>query len=213
MAVRRQALKTARPKRGAIPDRGDASSKLGKLVRRPELLGPALALLAGFNLLALFWPGGALGAPWRHALHLVFGWGAYLTPIGLALAAAAVIANHLRDAGPISRRVVVGWIITFVAFECALDALFGGWQPAWGELAGGGYLGWLIVEGLYIAIGGTGAFVVIALIAILGLFLASGLTPAAGCLEQNQLSLKLAGCSRRTNCSTPSTAPGPGREQ
>ncbi len=174
--ISRQALGVARGKRGAASGRGNIASKLGETASRPEVLGPALTLLAGFNVIALFWPGGALGIPWSQALHLIFGWGAYLTPLGLAALAAAVISNHLRGTGPISRRVTLGWLIVFVAVECLLDASVGGRQPAWGDIIGGGYLGWLLVEGLYLAVGDVGALAITGVLAAIGLYLGSGVT-------------------------------------
>ena len=175
--ISRQALGVARGKRGNTSRDGHLAAKLGQVTRRPEFLGPALTLLAGFNLIALFWPGGALGVPWSQALHLIFGWGAYLTPIGLAGLAAAVISNHLRGAGPISRRATIGWLIVFVAIECFFDATVGGRRPAWGDIVGGGYLGWVLVEGLYLAVGEAGALAITAIVALLGLYLGSGVTP------------------------------------
>ena len=119
----------ARGKRGAASGRGNIASKLGETASRPEVLGSALTLLAGFNVIALFWPGGALGIPWEPDSTLDLRLGRLSHPAWLAALAAAVISNHLRGAGPISRRVTLGWLIVFVAVECLLDASVGGRQP------------------------------------------------------------------------------------
>jgi S-DNA-T family DNA segregation ATPase FtsK/SpoIIIE len=145
-----------------------------------EILGLALLILAALTVLGLSRiSSGALLEWWATALRQVFGWGAYLIALGLALLGLRLVWRQFQEKVPIETENVIGMellllvlltashvplVLTTGADEAVLAAQDG---------LGGGYVGWafsmLLMEGLGV-LAGSVILLTISGIALLLLF-------------------------------------------
>ncbi len=143
-------------------------------LRRGSFWGAALILLGVFTLLALIGPSGVLTAWWLQRLTILFGIGMYLFPV-MTIFAGLFLFLHSRASTAIPPRRLLGALLLWMVFQAgvhlAADASaplnVGRAQP--GDY--GGWVGWVISQGLMVVAGVIGAVAILLLLALLGLFL------------------------------------------
>jgi S-DNA-T family DNA segregation ATPase FtsK/SpoIIIE len=132
---------------------------------RPEVIGFLLLLVAALTYLGLSEVStGAILEWWADLLRQVFGWGAYLFALSIAILGLRLVWRDMDERVPIGVASIVGLELLFLVilvFSHAPLVLRSGADEAWvaatqGE--GGGFVGWalavLLVEGLGVAVGG-----------------------------------------------------------
>ncbi len=136
--------------------------QLGPIQR--EAIGLVLLIFAILTLLSLAGvSSGAILGWWATALQRLFGWGAYLVALGLALAGIYLLWQDMRDRLPFDARAAVGLELLFLVILAASHmplVLRSGVEAAL-EAAqlgqAGGHVGWalavLLLEGLGVLIG------------------------------------------------------------
>ena len=137
-----------------------------------EILGLLVLALAVITLLGLFSvTSGALSDWWTRLLRHIFGWGAYVVALCLAVAAMSTLLSNLGQELKMSWRTIIGLEVLFIA-GLALVHLLSFSQDPW-QLAesgrGGGFVGWAISNLLIGALGWPIALLILLAILSLGL--------------------------------------------
>jgi len=144
------------------------------------VVGIILVIAALFTLLSLLsFSRGVLTGGWLHLLRQGFGWGIYLTPVGLGATGLWLL---LRSMG---RSPAVAWerVAGAVVLSCLLLALTHLLIPAPEREAvasrggGGGYLGWAISSLLVSSVGNWGSSILLLALGGVGLSLLLSLSP------------------------------------
>ena len=147
---------------------------------RPQVVGTISVIAALFTLLSLLsFNQGVLTRSWLHVLRQGFGWGVYLTPVGLGVAGSWLLLKGMGRAPAVAWERVAGG----VGLACLLLALThlsistdGGEAIAYaGE--GGGYLGWAISRLLVSSVGIWGSYVLLLALGGVALSLLLRLSP------------------------------------
>ena len=148
---------------------------------RAQVVGIILVIAALFTLLSMVsFSRGELTGGWLHLLRQGFGWGVYLTPMGLGAAGLWLL---LRSMG---RSPAVAWerVAGAVALICLLLALTHLFVPAAKREAvahkggGGGYLGWAISSLLVSSVGSWGSYILLLALSGVALSLLLSLSPS-----------------------------------
>jgi len=141
---------------------------------RPEAVGLVLLLVAALTILGLSRiSSGAILEWWATTLRQIFGWGAYLIAVGIAVVGVRLLWTDLDQWVPFNTATVVGLellalivlTVSHAPYVLELGADDASLVAVQGE--GGGYVGWalavLLIEGLGVAVGA------LVLLAMLGL--------------------------------------------
>lgn len=146
----------------------------------PEIVGIFLLALAVLTLCSLLSVSrGALTENWLILLRQTFGWGLYLTPLGLGLAGLWLFLRGLGRQPELSRGRVAGALLFFLIL-LAFFHLLPAEDPQKLALTGqgGGHLGWVLSDILVSNIGLLGAYIVILALFVIALILLSGFSLA-----------------------------------
>jgi len=149
-------------------------------ILRPQVAGIILVTTALFTLLSLVsFSRGVLTGGWLHLLRQGFGWGVYLTPVGLGAAGLWLLLQSMGRSPTVAWERVAGAVL----LACALLALTHLLIPAperraaAGQGRGGGYLGWAISLLLVSGVGDWGSYMLLFILAGVALSLLLGLPP------------------------------------
>jgi DNA segregation ATPase FtsK/SpoIIIE, S-DNA-T family len=152
---------------------------LGKMLRG-EIVGGALVVLALLMLLSLLSSNrGELTDAIVDGLFTLFGVGTWLVPFLLGGLGAWLAFREVTDHEILSLRHLIGALILFLVFEAMASIVAGNpdpLAPATG-VVGGGLVGWIIGQGLVSALGTPVAVAFLVIVAGVGVFVLSGLTP------------------------------------
>ena len=150
------------------------------LIFHPQVVGIILVIGALFTLLSLFsFSRGALTGGWLHLLRQAFGWGIYLTPVGLGAAGLWLLLRGMGHSPAVAWERVAG----AVALICLLLALThlpippGERQAVAREGGGGGYLGWAISTLLVSGVGQWGSYILLFTLSGVAICLLLSLSP------------------------------------
>ncbi len=138
----------------------------------------ALALLTLLSLASL--SRGALTEGWVHLLRVIFGWGAYLTPLLFGAIGFWLVLKGLDRQPEVAWEKALGALLLF-ALALALSHLIASAEDPAALAAqggGGGYLGWLVSWALVSSLGELGAYVAIVALAGIGAIMVFSLSPA-----------------------------------
>jgi len=144
-----------------------------------EIAGVVLLGLAVLTILSLLPFGqGALTTGWLTLLRALFGWGAYVSFIGMAAAGVWLLLKGMGHELPLRWERVAGIGLLFVLILALLHLLAGAEDPL--ALAdagdGGGYLGWMVSQLAASATGRIGAIVIILTLTVVTFILLLGLS-------------------------------------
>ncbi|MDY7042561.1 MAG: DNA translocase FtsK 4TM domain-containing protein, partial [Chloroflexota bacterium] len=144
-----------------------------------EIAGIVLLALAVLTVLSMLPFGqGTLTTGWLNLLRALFGWGAYVSFIGMAVAGVWLFCKGLGRDFFLNWEQATGISLLFVLTLALIHMLAGAQDPA--TLAevggGGGYLGWGVSQLAILATGRIGAFVVILTLMVVTLILLLGLS-------------------------------------
>jgi S-DNA-T family DNA segregation ATPase FtsK/SpoIIIE len=144
-----------------------------------EIAGIVLLGLAVLTMLSLLPFGrGALTTGWLTLLRAFFGWGAYVSFIGMGAAGVWLLLKGMGHELPLRWDRVIGIGLLFVLILALLHLLAGAEDPL--ALAdagdGGGYLGWMVSRLAVSATGRIGAFVIILTLTAVTLIVLLGLS-------------------------------------
>ena len=148
---------------------------------RGEVVGSALVLLALLTLLSLLTPNrGDLTEALISAMRVGFGVGVWLMPVVLGALGFWLALRQVAESPVVWRRRIAGGVGLFLAFEGAAHFLAGAGDP-W-ELAlageGGGATGWLLSQGLVVALGLPATIGTLLVLALASIFTLSNLSVA-----------------------------------
>lgn len=143
------------------------------------IVGSVLLGLAVLTTLSLLpFSQGALTTGWLTLLRILFGWGAYVSFIGMAAAGMWLLLKGMGRELPLRWERVIGISSLFVLVLALLHLLTGAEDPL--ALAdagkGGGYLGWMVSQLVVSATGRIGAIVIILTLIAVTLILLLGLS-------------------------------------
>ncbi len=164
-----------------MPKGKRSPKKADRPVINVEVMGIALLALALLTMLSLLSVSrGPLTEGWLKLLRQIFGWGIYLTPIGLG-----AVGLWLLLLG-FDRQPQAGWekflaALTFFLLTLALLHLLpprADPQELAAEGGGGGYIGWLVSDALISSIGLWGTYIVLLALLSIALLMLSGLSIA-----------------------------------
>lgn len=186
-----------------------------------DILGSVFLIVALITLLALLSVRrGALLEPWVAFLSRAFGWGVYAVPFFIGAVGLYLILRRFGDRIPRPRpEQVAGSLLLFVAFLITVH-----FPVAWvtGRSAqeaaeagyGGGYVGAVLGTLLAQGLGGGGSALVLAMVWLLGIFLAFDRSPADLARGLVALLERLRLQSRPVRLPPPARErPGPARQQ
>ncbi len=139
------------------------------------LAGGAITLL---NLLSVRQAQGVLIDSWALLLRLVFGWGAFVAALVLMALGLALLVRGLSFLRSMPRLRVLGGVLLFLTALGLLHFFYPDPLRLAQEGRGGGYVGWAISTALYSTLGDIGAFLVLVLLGLVGIFLAARISPA-----------------------------------
>ena len=206
MASRRRRRRPTRRRRSTI-------AVSGRVVR--EGLALVLLFLAIVSTIALFAPdAGAIVKPWHDVLTFVLGWGIAFAPPLLAGFALMLWMKTM----PAERWMAAsGAAIVALALLGMLHLYDGGGATAVEEGAGGGALGYAVASVVSGALGGAGAWIVLALLVIVGLLLYFNMTVgdliAASLAERDERMAREAADARRAAARRPRGSDALSREE
>ena len=130
-----------------------------------DLLGVVMAVVGLLTLLSLFSAkNGSLTGSWITILGKAFGWGMYILPLGLIVLGAWLVARNVDRLPALNLERIVGILLLFIALLVALHGLSGPVDKAYDRAnneQGGGFVGFLLLEGLVGAIGGPGTVILV----------------------------------------------------
>jgi S-DNA-T family DNA segregation ATPase FtsK/SpoIIIE len=138
----------------------------------------AVGTVTLLNLLALRQAQGVLIDRWSLLLRWIFGWVAFVVPLALIALGLTLLLRGLRLLRAIPRVRLLGGILLSLSVLGFLHFFYPDPLAVAQEGRGGGYLGWAISVGLYRALGDIGAFLVLLLVGLAGIFLVVSISPA-----------------------------------
>ncbi len=134
--------------------------------RKMDILGMVMAIVGLLVLLSLFSASkGGLSSMLIQPLEQVFGWGIYILPVGLIVVGVWLVARNVERLPALNIERIVGMILLFVGLLVAFHGLDGSTATAYDRFKagqGGGYIGYLLQQGLVSAIGAAGAVILVA---------------------------------------------------
>ena len=144
-----------------------------------EILGVLLVALGVVTVLALLSiTKGALCESWVTLLRRVWGWGVYPVALAVIVGGVYLLGKDLREHFSIPSRGIFGSELLFLSL-LGLSHLAATPEQAF-RLAedggGGGYVGWTVSYFVIAAVGQSAAFVILLMVACLGLVLVTSLT-------------------------------------
>jgi S-DNA-T family DNA segregation ATPase FtsK/SpoIIIE len=148
---------------------------------REEIVGLLLMAIGGITLLNLLSVGRAQGLlinSWSLLLRWIFGWGAFLVTLAMIVLGAVLLLRNLESLLAISRLRVAGGFLLFLSLLGLLHFFYPDPLLLAQQGRGGGHIGWAISTALYTTLGDIGAFLVLLLLAVVGLFLVVSISPA-----------------------------------
>jgi S-DNA-T family DNA segregation ATPase FtsK/SpoIIIE len=148
---------------------------------REEIVGlllMAVGAITLLNLLSVSQAKGFLVDSWAMLLRWTFGWGAFLVALGTVALGATLLLRNLESLRAVSRLRLAGCFLLLLSLLGLLHFFYPDPLRVAQEGRGGGYVGWAISTALYSALGDIGAFLVLLLVALTGLFLISSVSPA-----------------------------------
>jgi S-DNA-T family DNA segregation ATPase FtsK/SpoIIIE len=153
------------------------SMTLDKSLQR-EIVGVLLIAVGAVTALSLLSvTRGAVSDAWLLFLRRIFGWGVYLVALALVGAGLFLLWEDVQARLVLSARRIFGLEALLVAL-LGLSNLTSPAEESF-ELAsrggGGGYIGWAVSYFLAIALGRSGAFLILVLVAVIGLVLFASL--------------------------------------
>jgi S-DNA-T family DNA segregation ATPase FtsK/SpoIIIE len=151
---------------------------LNKMLRG-EIIGGALVVLAILLLLSLLSSNrGEVTSAIIDGLFVLFGIGAWLVPFLLGAAGVWLAFRQVTDHEILSLGRLTGALILFLVFEAMASIVAGNRDPSATATSGegGGFVGWIIGQGLVSALGTPVAVAFLVIVAGVGLFSLSGLT-------------------------------------
>jgi S-DNA-T family DNA segregation ATPase FtsK/SpoIIIE len=148
---------------------------------REEIVGLLLIAIGGITLLNLLSFGRAQGLlidSWSLLLRWVFGWGAFLVALAMIAVGAVLLLRSLESLQALSRVRLAGGFLLFFTLLGLLHFFYPDPLLLAQEGRGGGHAGWAISTALYTTLGDIGAFLVLLLLALTGIFLVVRISPA-----------------------------------
>ena len=148
---------------------------------REEIVGLLLMAIGGITLLNLLSVGrvqGLLIDSWSLLLRWIFGWGAFLVALAMIVVGAVLLLRNLESLLAVSRLRVAGGFLLFLSILGLFHFFYPDPLLLAQEGRGGGHVGWAISTALYTTLGDTGAFLVLLLLALVGVFLVVSISPA-----------------------------------
>ena len=167
---------------GSIAQRPRAAKRTAPALSSPflrRLLGVLLAAVAVWSAISLVVADGGAARGWNALLRGGFGWGAYLVPLLCSVFGLALIWSTIQTRYRFQRREAAGWLLLFGCFVTLFQLLANDPSPA-GNAAGGGRVGWSVVQAMVWAIGPGASFGITSitvLAGLLGIALAFALGP------------------------------------
>jgi S-DNA-T family DNA segregation ATPase FtsK/SpoIIIE len=143
-------------------------------------VGIVLVIAALFTLLSLIsFSRGVLTGGWLRLLRQGFGWGTYLTPVGLGAAGLWLLLRSMGRPPAVARRRVAGAVMLACLLLALTHLLV---RHAEGEVVarrggGGGYLGWALSSLLVSSVGDWGSYVLLSGLVGVALCLLLSLSP------------------------------------
>jgi S-DNA-T family DNA segregation ATPase FtsK/SpoIIIE len=133
--------------------------------RKMDILGVVMAIVGLVTLLSLFSTNkSSFTGSYINTLIFVFGWGVYILPVGLVVLGAWLVARNVERLPSLNIERVIGMLLLFVGLLVAFHGLDGPTVTAYDRAMagqGGGYIGYLLQEGLVGAIGVAGTVIVV----------------------------------------------------
>jgi S-DNA-T family DNA segregation ATPase FtsK/SpoIIIE len=142
------------------------------------LLLMAVGAITLLNLLSVSHARGFLVDSWSMLLRWTFGWGAFLVALGTVFLGATLLLRNMESLRAVRRLRVAGCLLLFLSVLGLLHFFYPDPLSLAHEGRGGGYIGWAISTALYSALGDIGAFVLLLLLALTGVFLILSVSPA-----------------------------------
>ena len=144
-----------------------------------ELVGSVLVLLALLILLSLLSPNrGQVTSALIDGLRSLFGIGVWAVPLLLGGFGIWLALRDVTDGNILSGRRLAGALGLFAVLEGAAHIIDGAADPAATAGRGGGLLGWLVGQGLTVALGVPAAIAMLAVLAVVALLVLGGVTLA-----------------------------------
>jgi len=166
-------------KRGRSKKRGSAGDTLAKLLRS-EVIGIIMLVLAVFTLLCLPTANrGSVATWWVNGLKLVFGVGAWISPLLFGIIGAWLVWRRVASEAEVRLRQPAGVALLFLIFLATAHLIANPANPEAlaRERGGGGLLGWIVSQGLVDALGVAGAALILFIVAAVGAILVWGVSP------------------------------------
>jgi len=148
---------------------------------REEIVGLLLMAVGGItllNLLSVSHAQGFLVDSWSMLLRWIFGWGAFLVALTTVVLGAVLLLRNMESIRAVSRLRIAGCFLLLLSLLGLLHFFYPDPLRLAQEGRGGGYIGWAITTALYAALGDIGAFLVLLLVALTGVFLIVSVSPA-----------------------------------
>jgi S-DNA-T family DNA segregation ATPase FtsK/SpoIIIE len=142
------------------------------------LLLMAIGAITLLNLLSVSRAQGLLIDSWSLLLRWVFGWGAFVVALAMIVVGAILLLRSLESLLAVSRLRVAGAFLLFLSLRGVLHFFYPDPLLLAQQGRGGGHIGWAISTALYTTLGDIGAFLVLLLLALAGLFLVISISPA-----------------------------------
>jgi S-DNA-T family DNA segregation ATPase FtsK/SpoIIIE len=148
---------------------------------REEIVGLLLIAVGGItllNLLSVSHAQGFLVDSWSMLLRWIFGWGAFLVALATVVLGAVLLLRNMDSIRAVSRLRIAGCCLLLLSLLGLLHFFYPDPLRLAQEGRGGGYIGWAITTALYTTLGDIGAFLVLLLVALTGVFLIVSVSPA-----------------------------------
>jgi S-DNA-T family DNA segregation ATPase FtsK/SpoIIIE len=148
---------------------------------REALVGLALVavgVVTALNMLSVRQAQGILTDGWSLLLRSAFGWGAFAIPPALFALGVGLLAKGAGFLRRVPRLRLVGALLISLSVLGILHFFYPEPLEVAQQGRGGGYLGWAISTALYTSLGDIGAFLVLSLAGVSGVFLGTGVSPA-----------------------------------
>jgi S-DNA-T family DNA segregation ATPase FtsK/SpoIIIE len=148
---------------------------------REEIVGLLLMAIGGItllNLLSVSHARGFLIDSWSMLLRWTFGWGAFLVALATVALGAVLLLRNMESLRTVPRLRIAGCFLLLLSLLGLLHFFYPDPLRLAQEGRGGGYIGWAISAALYTTLGDIGAFLVLVLVALTGVFLIVSVSPA-----------------------------------
>ena len=120
---------------------------------------------------------GVIGAGWVALTRQLLGWGALLVPVSLGLLGVAILWQERREDLRLTAKMILGTLLVLFTLLMLLEFALGTRQDAADQVgAGGGLLGFTMLELFARAIGRPAAFVIVCVMALAGIMLTFDIT-------------------------------------